>query len=674
MKATRRKILSVLLTLAMLCSLTVTTAFATNGTWAGSGSEADPYQIADAADLTALAAGVAGGNNYGGKYFKVTASFTTASGWTGIGNPAFASYSTNSPYVTGGTGFAGTLYCEGTTQTITVNRSGSASGVGGLINYLAPGGKVLNLNVAGTVSATGGVDAVGGVVGYNSGIIDEVNASVTVTANSAYNVGGIAGFNDNYYMTNAVGTIRNSHNNGTVSGSSKVGGIAGENAGLITSCYNTAAISDPNFGKNGVGGIAGRNGNNNTAVETGVIRDCYNIADITCSSGKWVGGICGFLNSKSSCVNCYDTGGMHAVSYTDPISGNTEGTNMNCYYLSDIAGIQGHDHSTMLTASELNGATTVVDKGQYILALLNNGGNSWQQTAGSYPTLAGKYGEVTTPATGVVPAPTPSPETDGIILGGNSAEYADLAPAIAAAAASGKTIYVAGTIDLPSGNYNGGYTLNGTAAKVLIKRSATFTGILFTVNTGAEASLSNMIIDGNSGNGVVGSNLIRTYGGSLSMADTVTLQNSTINANGGAIHVQGGTVASAATISNCSARNGGGAYVSGGSLTLTGGSISGCSNQTVGRAADVYVSTGTTFALNADNLTIDNVIYLESGAYITAAQAIPGNLTVESAVTTNGTVIAQGSGYTLANSDVGHVILVSGDSVTLNSSNQIVIG
>jgi hypothetical protein len=55
--------------------------------------------------------------------------------------------------------------------------------------------------------------------------------------------------------------------------------------------------------------------------------------------------------------------------------------------------------------------------------------------------------------------------------------------------------------------------------------------------------------------------------------DTVQLKDSYINASGGALHVQGGTVSSAAAISNCYARNGGGVTASGGTFTMTGGSM-----------------------------------------------------------------------------------------------------
>ncbi len=80
-------------------------------------------------------------------------------------------------------------------------------------------------------------------MGYNSGIIDNVSSSVIVTANRAYNVGGIAGFNNGYYdsdgsySASAEAYILNSKNDGSVTGYHKVGGITGENSGTINSCH-----------------------------------------------------------------------------------------------------------------------------------------------------------------------------------------------------------------------------------------------------------------------------------------------------------------------------------------------------------------------------------------------------------------------------------------------------
>ena len=226
----KRKILSLIMTAAM-----VTTLFAgltiSASALSGNGTESNPYLITSQADLEAITDLT--------KYYRLSNSFTV-SGFSGLGSPSISSTkaSNYSPYVSGGNGFSGTLDGNGCTITVT-NRSISTSGRGGVINYLAPGGIVKDLNVTGTITITTGVDAVGGVVGYNSGTIDNVSNSVDVTTEETtpgsgnyyqtYNIGGITGFNNGYYLGNGQpassglnGIIVNSSNSGDILGYSKV--------------------------------------------------------------------------------------------------------------------------------------------------------------------------------------------------------------------------------------------------------------------------------------------------------------------------------------------------------------------------------------------------------------------------------------------------------------------
>ena len=205
---------------------------------------------------------------------------------------------------------------------------------------------------------------VGGIVGYNSytGYIIGVTSNVTVTAtgttgtNGAWNVGGIAGFNgcDIYnpdspdygptYYTG--GTITQTINNGAVSGAEKVGGIAGENAGTISLSLNKGAITgnSGSSSRNGIGGIAGRNGNNNNPTEVGLISSCYNTGAVSVGSGKWLGGLTGFSNNTSTIVNSYDIGDIDpnktSTGFYNPIVGGrdnyTDGQCKNNYSLSGL--------------------------------------------------------------------------------------------------------------------------------------------------------------------------------------------------------------------------------------------------------------------------------------------------------------------------------------------------
>jgi hypothetical protein len=228
-------------------------------------------------------------------------------------------------------------------------------------------GTIQNLVVEGTVTVTKGdtdsIDYVAGVAAYNDikGVIQNVISRVTVNAvdDSIHNIGGIAGFNgwDQYnedsphygedYQTG--GLIYRCRNEGDVSGGfNKIGGIAGENAFLIRECVNTGTISCAKKGSGwpGVGGIVGRNGNNNTATEDGGINYSYNRGTVGEAAGgssgqNGYGGITGWCNQASMVTNCYTIGDLTPRrGEKNPIIGMadspTSGRGVNNYYLEGI--------------------------------------------------------------------------------------------------------------------------------------------------------------------------------------------------------------------------------------------------------------------------------------------------------------------------------------------------
>lgn len=385
----KNKILAVILSLLIAVTMVPATAFADSTvvtpdtSWYNAGSST--FTLNNANQLAGLAVLVNGGNDFAGKTVNLTQNVSydlSEYSFTAIGLPTVtANASTNSPLVSGN-GFAGTF--DGKGSTINVAISSSVSGTG-LFGYLKPSGVLKDFTLTGTVAVSGSKDAVGGVVGYNSGTIDNVTNNAAVNAQNCYNVGGIAGFNNGYYGSSPKGDILNCINAGAVSGYSKTGGITGENSGKINSCSNNAAITSTYAGKSGLGGIAGRNGNNNAAVETGRIWNCYNRAVVSCANGKWVGGITGFQNSNSECLNCYTTANIVAYGYKDPTAGKNEGTVVNCYYKSGITEIQGFDGSI----SKLEGDM----KSDEFAALLNAASPVFWNTSVSstenegYPTL-----------------------------------------------------------------------------------------------------------------------------------------------------------------------------------------------------------------------------------------------------------------------------------------------
>ena len=92
----KKKLLSILLALSLLLTLLPTVALAADGAWDGSiatafaggtGTERDPYQIADGAQLAYLASEVNKGQPYENACFVLTADIDLGNhAWTPIGN------------------------------------------------------------------------------------------------------------------------------------------------------------------------------------------------------------------------------------------------------------------------------------------------------------------------------------------------------------------------------------------------------------------------------------------------------------------------------------------------------------------------------------------------------------------------------------------------------------
>ena len=183
----------------------------------------------------------------------------------------------------------------------------------GFFRYLQKSALVEDLHLKGIVqpAKSGNLD-IGGMAGVNSGTIK--NCSFTGTVSGTERIGGIAGRNK------VSGIIEGCTTSGTVYGDHYIGGIAGENLGVIRSCVNTAQVNtqvDHNSvsavmsglslesftaresvsDATNIGGIAG--------TSSGVIRGCVNKADIGYEKmGYNVGGIAGSqIGYITECAN-----------------------------------------------------------------------------------------------------------------------------------------------------------------------------------------------------------------------------------------------------------------------------------------------------------------------------------------------------------------------------------
>lgn len=141
-----------------------------------------------------------------------------------------------------------------------------------------------------------GLDAMGGVVGLNEGLIKDCTLSGSMGSATQDYIGGIAGLN---VGGSTAGTIENctAGKNCTVTGRTAVGGIVGYNlsGGRVQNCTGSANVS----GAGRVGGIAGENGG--VIVLSGAKAGARRVT----GSGSGVGGVIG-VNTADGTLRAAD--------------------------------------------------------------------------------------------------------------------------------------------------------------------------------------------------------------------------------------------------------------------------------------------------------------------------------------------------------------------------------
>ena len=248
----------------------------------------------------------------------------------------------------------------------------------GLFDTIGTGGVVENLGLAGTISGS----VAGGIAKTNNGTILNVKTALNLYLTSSG--AQIAALNN--------GTIENCSNIGVIyarAGASAVGGIAGNNSGVISGCINEGTVNGSVFDSskkaNYVGGIAGRNsgsitGSSNSEKVTGnqyvggivgdnsgTVGSCINAGEVR-SDDTTAGGICGNnTNQISICDNYGDV--SSTKTYIGGISGKSSGTLSKCTNHGNIrannytGGITGQISNASITEcanyGEVNGAQYV---------------------------------------------------------------------------------------------------------------------------------------------------------------------------------------------------------------------------------------------------------------------------------------------------------------------------
>ncbi|WP_421773442.1 BspA family leucine-rich repeat surface protein [Gracilimonas sp.] len=283
----------------------------------GTGSEADPYQVATLEQLQALKDGPS-------LHFVLNNDLDASTTATWNSGEGFVPIGGDSP-------FTGSFNGQGFVITgLTISRS--TEDYVGLFAVIGDNGSVKDIGLE-QLTITGGGNT-GGLAGENNGSISGSYADGDVDGSAI--VGGLVGLNN--------ATISESYSAGTVDGTQDIGGLVGlHSLGTISKSYST---SDATGTANNVGGLIGfsydnvensyatgsANGDTNIGglvgnYNSGTVSNSYSTGSVTGSSN--VGGFIGQKNSFAAASNSFwDTqtsgqGAATGIGSTTGITGQT---------------------------------------------------------------------------------------------------------------------------------------------------------------------------------------------------------------------------------------------------------------------------------------------------------------------------------------------------------------
>lgn len=243
-----------------------------------------------------------------------------------------------------------------------------------------------------------------GLFGYvYGGTIKNIGVDGSVTGSSY--VGGVVGWS--HYSS----SITSCYNTGDVTATGSeawVGGVVGisESFSSVTSCYNTGDITATgSYAK--VGGVVGSSASTSSSISS-----CYNIGDVTATdNGAYVGGVMGYSSEYSSITSCYSCGSVSSASDTNlggVVGYNESGTVSYCYYdtttvdngdgdsstYTPVGAMEGSDDGTNycgLTTANMQGDAATDGTLLYYLITVG-GGTAWAADTGGinsgYPILS----------------------------------------------------------------------------------------------------------------------------------------------------------------------------------------------------------------------------------------------------------------------------------------------
>lgn len=316
----------------------------------GDGTQMNPYQVSNAAQLNAV-------RNYLNAHFIQTANidlgvapWNDGEGWLPIGS---ASQQFTGRY--NGNGYSisnlrisrsavDNLGLFGYSNNATLERIAlqqvnveGKSFVGSLLGY-SYNSNINSCTVSGNIS---GVENIGGIVGYgyNCTLIDNLS-NISVVA-SQTNAGGILG---GYGTEQNTTKIERCRSEGSVVGKDIVGGVAGYVGGNssivnIAQCFSNASVS----GTNRVGGFIGYVAYTN-------ISNCYSAGNVISTSS--CGGFAGYL-ANSTLNNVYSTSSTAGTQCGGLVGAGQTSTVNNSFWNTDVSGITTSVYGTGLAASQM---------------------------------------------------------------------------------------------------------------------------------------------------------------------------------------------------------------------------------------------------------------------------------------------------------------------------------
>ncbi len=266
---------------------------------------------------------------------------------------------------------------------------------------------------------------VGGIVGENRGLIQACSNSGTITG---LNAGGIAGSSDGRI-------ISSSNHDGTVVGT-VAGGIVGINvSGLVQNSYNgyydgSTAIPFLITGSKDAGGIAGQN------TGDGIIENSYSIFGVTAMGSGNAGGIVGTNISTALVSNCYSVSTVACESGTAGalIGRNYDPDSVSHLYYSDdsVAGIGiGNGATSLIEDSQMRSADFAEKLNYEVRSNKKDSSQNsstltfWSGYEESYPWLSQETSTTTYPVTFNLNGGSINGSTENISV--NSSSYGTIA-------------------------------------------------------------------------------------------------------------------------------------------------------------------------------------------------------------------------------------------------------